>query len=95
MTPLSVRSYEKDSDTQFDLTIEMNMNLKMIARDGYTILDFLSDIGGILGLLISGITYILVSWNYNYFENFLVTRLFKLQRVDLDEEEKAHKPYFD
>ena len=71
------------------------MNLKMIARDGYTILDFLSDIGGILGLLISGITYILVSWNYNYFENFLVTRLFKLQRVDLDEEEKAHKPYFD
>ena len=78
MTPLSVRSYEKDSDTQFDLTIEMNMNLKMVARDGYTILDFLSDIGGILGLLISGITYILVFWNYNYFENFLVTRLFKL-----------------
>ena len=78
MTPLSVRSYEKDADTQFDLTIEMNMNLKMVARDGYTILDFLSDIGGILGLLVSGITYILVLWNYNHFENFMVTRLFKL-----------------
>ena len=56
----------------------MNMNLKMVARDGYTILDFLSDIGGILGLLVSGITYILVLWNYNHFENFMVTRLFKL-----------------
>ena len=56
----------------------MNMNLKMVARDGYTILDFLSDIGGILGLLVSGMTYALVLWNYNYFENFMVTRLFKL-----------------
>ena len=75
---MSNYSYEKDEIVVTDVTIEMNMNLKMVARDGYTILDFLSDIGGILGLLVSGITYILVLWNYNHFENFMVTRLFKL-----------------
>ena len=78
LTPMTVRSYEQDKDTQFDMTIEMNMNLKMIQRNSYSILDLLSDIGGMLGMLISGINFLLIFWNYNYFENYLVTRLFKL-----------------
>ena len=88
--PLPSRSYEKDYDTWFDLTIEMNMNLTLIQRNGYTVLDLMSDVGGILGILSTGITYFLAFWNYNYFENYLITRLFKLERKDLDEEERMN-----
>ena len=76
------------------MTIEMNMNLKMIQRNSYSILDLLSDIGGMLGMLISGINFLLIFWNYNYFENYLVTRLFKLQRIDLERKEINKRPYF-
>ena len=43
---LPTRSYEKDHDTQLEITIEMNLSQRMVARDGYTILDYFSDIGG-------------------------------------------------
>ena len=45
---LPVKSYEKpDTDVQVDITFERNLNLQRTARDGYTILDWFSDIGGI------------------------------------------------
>ena len=78
------RSYEKDADTWFDLTIEMNLNLELIQRNGYTVLDLLSDVGGILEISTIVITYFLAFWNYNYFENYLVTRLYKIEKEGLD-----------
>ena len=42
-----IRSYEKDFDVELDIQVEMNLNQVQIARDGYTLLDFFSDIGGI------------------------------------------------
>ena len=90
LEPLPSRSYEKDNDTWFDLTIEMNLDLEIIQRNGYTILDLLSDVGGILEISSIVITYFLAFWNYNYFENFLVTRLFKLEKENLDEEKNKH-----
>ena len=42
-----MRSYEKDYVTQLDISIEMNLNQRQVARDGYTVLDYISDIGGI------------------------------------------------
>ncbi len=39
-------SQEKDYAVQMDITVEMNLDQKVIARAGYTILDFISDIGG-------------------------------------------------
>jgi len=41
------KSYEKDYDVQVDITIEMDLNLTVVARDIYTGLDWISDIGGI------------------------------------------------
>ena len=32
----------------------------------------------------SGAAFFLLVWNYNYFDNFMVTRLFKLEKVDAD-----------
>ena len=39
-------------------------------------------------MLISGIAFVLAFWNYNYFDNFMVTRLYKLKRPNVDLESK-------
>ena len=49
----------------------------MVARDGYTFLDLLADVGGIQGLLISGVAMFMAFWNYNYFDNYMASRLYK------------------
>ena len=71
MQPL--KPYEKDYDVQMDITVEMNLNQVVIARDGYTYLDFLSDIGGMQGLLISVLALFMGIWNHNQLENYMVT----------------------
>ena len=63
-----------------DITFEMDLNLKVVARDGYTILDWISDIGGIQGILISALAIIIGYWNYNFFDNFMVSNLYRIQR---------------
>ena len=70
---LPIRSYEKDFDVQLDITVEMNLNQLVISRDGYTILDFISDMGGMQGMLMSGCAMVVMIWNYHYNENFLVS----------------------
>lgn len=86
MEALPFRSYEKDYDVQLDITIEMNLNQVVIARDGYTLLDFISDIGGMQGMLISGAAMLLAIWNYHYAENLLVSKLYRLSSRSLTEE---------
>ena len=58
------------------ITLERNLNLKEVQRDGYTLLDWFSDIGGIQGILISIIGIFLSLWNYNYMDNFLTSQLY-------------------
>ena len=76
--------YEKDLVTLNDITIEMNLSKYAIAREGYTALDLISDVGGIQGIALSTIGLFLVSWNYNQFDNYLVERLYKLQHTSSD-----------
>ena len=58
---------------QLDITIEKNLNQLVIARDGYTMLDFISDVGGMQGLLISTGAVMVGIWSYHYNENMLVS----------------------
>ena len=60
----------------------MNLDQRIIARDGYNILDFISDIGGMQSMLISGGAFLLSIWNYNHFDNFLVNKLYRLENVN-------------
>lgn len=76
------KSYEKDYDVQVDITIEMDLNLTVVARDIYTGLDWISDIGGIQGMLISFVAVFMMYWNYNQLSNYLVTRLYKMKKPD-------------
>ena len=55
----------------------MNLDLVVIQRSGYTILDILSDVGGLQGILISIISLFLSTWNYNQLNSYLVSRLYK------------------
>ena len=41
LDPLPIRSFEKNYDVQLDITIEMNLSQRQIARDGYNILDYI------------------------------------------------------
>ena len=43
----------------------MNLDQIVIERSGYTLLDLLSDVGGLQGILISGISLILSIFNHN------------------------------
>jgi len=44
MEQLVPYSFEKDKVTMMNVTFERNLNLTVVARDGYTILDWISDI---------------------------------------------------
>lgn len=64
---------------QVNIAIEMDLDVKEISRSGYTVLDLISDIGGMQGVLISGLGIIVGIWNHNMIENHLVARLYKLE----------------
>ena len=55
----------------------MHPDLTLIERTGYTVLEILSDIGGLQGILISAISLLLSILNYNYLDDYLVAKLFK------------------
>ena len=73
------RTYEKDYDVQMDITVEMNLSKVTVERSGYTFLDVLSDVGGIQGLLLSFCGLIVGIANYNNFDNYLASRLYKIR----------------
>ena len=73
------------------IDIEMNYSLEVINRTGYTILDILSDIGGIQGILISVFSIILAIFNYKFFDSYIASRLYKLQRPDAGDVTKYKK----
>ena len=60
------------------------MDLIIIERNGYTIVDLFSDIGGIQSFLSSIIGIFLSFWNHNYLDNYLVSKLFNVS-VAVDE----------
>ena len=53
-------------------------------RNGYTILDLLSDMGGMYSILVAFFAALLALFNYNNFDTFMASRLFKLKKVDAD-----------
>ena len=77
---MPLRSYERDYHTQTEIRIEMNFDLLEIERDSYKFLDFLSDIGGMQGMLMSGTLLFLGFWNFNNFDNIIVQRLYRVKK---------------
>lgn len=61
------------------------MNLTRVSRDGYTYLDWISDIGGIQGILISAMAIIIGLWNYNYLDSELASKLYRVKEYQTNE----------
>ena len=53
------------------------MDQTLIERSGYTVLDLLSDVGGLQGILIYAIALLLSILNHNHLENYMATKLFR------------------
>ena len=61
-----------------EIIVQRNLDLTVIQRDGYTIMDYLSDIGGISNIIYNFFFIFLSLWNYKYIEDHLVSNLFRL-----------------
>ena len=91
---MPIRSQEKDLNVQMDIMIEMNLDMGLLARNGYTFIDVLSDIGGIQSILISVISILIGLFNYNHFDTYMAARLFKIRPKDglMGEQQKEIQP---
>ena len=57
----------------------MDLNLYTVERAGYNILDLLSNVGGILALLMTFFSDILTVFNYKNFDNIMASQFYKLK----------------
>ena len=62
-------------------TFEMDLDKYVIQRDGYTILDMLSDIGGIQAVLYSFFAVLVSVSSYKNIDNTLASKLFRLKNI--------------
>ena len=60
-------------------SFELDLDKKVIERTVYTILDVLSDIGGIWSVLVWAVFTLLSVLNYNKFDDAIITRFFKVK----------------
>ena len=65
-----------------DITFELDLDRKFIMRKCYSILDLLSEVGGMLGILMVFLSSVVSCFNFNNFDNYMVSRLFKIKKVD-------------
>ena len=82
------RPEERVSNLVVLLSFEMDLNQYSIERAGYNILDMLSNIGGIQGLLVSFFLTILSVFNYKNFDNVMAAQFYKL-KIDRNTKESS------
>ena len=77
--PQFSRAEERKPGIIIALSFEIDLDQTDIKRIEYTILDLLSDIGGIQSNLIFLFSIMLSIWNHNNFDNHLLINFFKLK----------------
>ena len=60
------------------LSFELNLDQTVVTRNGYTILDVLSDMGGFQRVLYSFFSFIAYILNMSNFDSYLASKLYKL-----------------
>ena len=74
--------------------IDMDLDLDVIERSHYTILDVLSDVGGIASVTTSIVALILSILNYNNLDSQMIRQLFKFPSLDNDRDVLANSTLF-
>ena len=83
--------HEFRDNVWFTLRIEMNLDLLKYERQVSTLSDLMSDVGGFFGLLTMFGGVLAKLWNFNSFDNFLVSRLYKIKKPSEElNEETSH-----
>ena len=62
-----------------EVSIEMNLDLATIKRSYYSLLDCLSDVGGLMSVVLESVAVVLMILNYQHLENYMTVNLFKLE----------------
>ena len=75
--PNTVRPYEYSDDVHFAVAYEFDLNMYRIDREAYNFLDWLGDLGGLKEAVIIILTFILGMFNYNVFDNYMVSQLYR------------------
>ena len=75
-----VMSHEYRDNVWVTFRIEMNLDLFKYERRVSTLSDLMSEVGGFFGLLIMFGSVSAKLWNFNSFDNFLVSRLYKIKK---------------
>ena len=75
-----IKTVKRDPDQLMDLYFQVDYNKTVIEREIYTILDFLSDIGGIIEMFIKSFGLILAIIHNRYPEVFAASRLYKMSQ---------------
>ena len=70
---------EREENTQILITIEREFNVLSIERMAYTTFNLLSDIGGLSGIVMLFCRFVNTLWNFNAFDNFMISRLYKIK----------------
>ena len=73
--------YEAFDNIWVSVTVEMDLSLLTYERTIFTLFDMLSDIGGLSGILMTTFGIITAIWNYNAFDNMMVSLLFKIKKT--------------
>lgn len=70
---MPARTYEKERNVQMDIQIEMNRDLIYVQRTGYTILEMLSDVGGVQAIVMSFMAFLVGICNYKHFDTYMAS----------------------
>ena len=74
--------YEFDDNVWLSITFEMSLDVIEYEREVYTFLMMMSDIGGLAGALFTLLSLLMALWNFNAFDNYMVSKLYRVRRHD-------------
>ena len=88
----TVLPLEKEPFEWVRLSIEMDLNRLDYSRVRYNFLDLLAQFGGFMGIFRWIFTTFMAAWNTNALDNFMVSKLYKVQAPSKKHSETSEKP---
>lgn len=73
------RPYEFPDDVHTIVSYEFDLNMYRIDREAYNTLDWLGDLGGLKEALAIVFGAVITLFNYNKFENYMVSELYRAE----------------